>query len=137
MAEEEKGTAPAETVGAPSENFQLDIRAHGFDLTPALRQYATEHVVAKLAKHGERIQAVVIRLDDANGTKGGEDMVCRVEVIVPGEPPLVVEEVRSDMRAAMDLASDRMEKVLSRKLERRSDKPRHDGRKIVHSHKLA
>lgn len=129
-------TAPELVNDGFSHNFQVDLRAHGFELTPALRHYATEHLLAKLDKHGDRIQAVIIRFDDVNGSKGGEDKVCRVEVLVPGQPPLVVEELRNDLRAAMDVVSDRLENALVRKLERRSDLPRQAGRKEVRNRKV-
>src|SRR4051812_30396948 len=105
--------------GEPPAGFQLDVRAHGFSLTDALRQYATEHVAAKLAKHARAIQLVVIRFEDVNGSKGGVDKCCRIEVLVSGSPPVVVEEVEGDLRAAMDRASDRIQKAVGRELSRR------------------
>ncbi len=121
-------------LGAP-EAFQLDIRAHGFSLTPALRAYAVEHVVAKLAKHARQIQAVVIRFDDVNGTKGGVDKRCAVEVLVRGAPTVVVDEIDADLRAAMDRAGDRALEALTRELARRRTTRRQRGRKLVRNGK--
>jgi ribosomal subunit interface protein len=135
MATNQTGTGTPVVGGEPPEGFQLDIRAHGFELTDAIRQYAIDHIATKLAAHSNRVQAVIIRVGDTNGTKGGEDKLCRVEVLIPGQNPLVIEEINEDLRAAMDLAADRIEKVLRRKVERRRAKPRQRGHKLVRNRK--
>ena len=95
--------------GEPPGGFQLDVRAQGFELTDALRQYAIDHVAARLAKHARSIQAVIMRFDDVNGVKGGEDKRCRIEVLLRRRNPIVTEEIAQDLRAAMDRAADRSE----------------------------
>lgn len=122
--------------GQPPDGFQVDIRAHGFELTDALRQYAYEHVAAKLTKYARSVQAVIIRFEDVNGSKGGEDKCCRVETLLRGLNPVVIEEVDVDLRAAMDRAADRTEKAVGRELERRRVTPRQRGRKVVRYQKL-
>jgi putative sigma-54 modulation protein len=123
--------------GQPPVGFQLDIRAHGFALTDALRQYATDHIAAKLAKHARAIESVVIRFEDINGSKGGVDKCCRIEVLISGTHPLVVEEVEDDLRAAMDRAADRIQTVVGRELTRRRATPRQRGRKMVRDRKTS
>ena len=133
MATNQSGTDGA--GGELPVGFELDIRVHGLELTDAIRQYAIDHIATKLATHAHRVQAVIIRLADTNGMKGGEDKLCRVEVLIPGENQLVVEEINQDLRAAMDLASDRIEQVVRRTLERRRALPRQQGHKLVRSRK--
>ena len=67
---------PGVVGGEPPKGFELDIRGHGFVVTEGLRQYAHDHVAAKLVKHARAIQAVVIRFEDFNGPKRGEDKSC-------------------------------------------------------------
>jgi len=98
--------------------FPVEIRSPAFSLTPALRAYALEHLAAKLVKHDRRITGVVVRFEDRNGPKGGVDKVCRVEVLLAHLGPVVVEEVDDDLRAAIDIAADRVEKATLRALER-------------------
>ena len=119
----------------PPAGFQLDVRAHGFSLTDALYQYAREHIAAKLARHARSIQAVIIRFDDINGTKGGVDKRCRIEVLIRGRKPIVTQELDQDLRAAMDRAADRSEVAVTRAIERRRTTPRQRGRKIVRNRK--
>jgi ribosomal subunit interface protein len=100
-----------------------------------LRQYASEHLAAKLAKHSRQIQSVVIRLVDVNGTKGGEDKTCEVEVYVRARPPVVVSATDQDMHAAIDTVADRVQNALSRQLERGRELPRQRGGKVVRARK--
>jgi putative sigma-54 modulation protein len=121
--------------GEPPEGFSLDVRAHGFSLTDALKQYASDHLATKLAKHARQIQSVVIRLADINGTKGGEDKTCEAEVYVRGREPVVVSATDHDLRAAIDRAADRVQKALGRELERARALPRQRGHKVVRAGK--
>jgi len=113
---------PGVVGGEPPDGFQLQVRAHGFALTDGLRAYARGHVAAKLAKHARAIQAVTIRFDDVNGTKGGVDKRCRIEVMLPRRRPVVVEEADPDLRAAMDRAADRSERTVIRQIRRRRER---------------
>ena len=126
---------PAVVGGEPPTGFQLDVRAHGFGLTDALQAYATEHIAGKLAKHARDIQTVVVRFDDVNGSKGGTDKVCEVEVLLPGGNPIIVSELDYDLRAAMDRAADRVEEAVTRALGRRRDTSRQRGHKLVRARK--
>jgi ribosomal subunit interface protein len=122
--------------GEQALGLAVEIRSPDFDLTPLLRQYALEHLAAKLLKHARRIQTVIVRFEDRKAVRDGLDMVCRVEVLIPGQPPLIVEEIEPDLRAAIDLAADRIEEVVQRDLERLRSERRNEGRKIVRYRKL-
>jgi putative sigma-54 modulation protein len=121
--------------GEPPYGFQLEVRAHGFPLTDAIRQYAVDHVAAKLAKHARAIQAVIIRCEDVNGPKGGPDKCCRIEALLRRANPVVTEEIDTDLRAAMDRAADRCEVAVARLVERRRALPRQRGHKQVRNGK--
>jgi ribosome-associated translation inhibitor RaiA len=126
---------PGVVGGEPPDGFPLQVRAHGFVLTDGLRAYAREHVAAKLAKHARRIQAVTIRFHDVNGTKGGVDKRCRIEVVLPRRGAIVTEEANPDLRAAMDRAADRTQVAVTREIGRRRQTPRQRGRKMVRDRK--
>lgn len=127
---------PGLVGGEPPEAFNLDVRAHGLSLTDALKEYASGHLVAKLVKHARQIQSVMIRLVDVNGTKGGEDKTCEVEVFVRAQEPIVVSATNHDLRAAIDEAADRVQVALGRELERARALPRQRGRKVVRARKM-
>lgn len=127
----------ADVIGGEAPNgFHLDVRARGFELTPAIYQYAVDHIAAKLTKHTRMISEVIVRLEDVNGPKHGLDKSCRVEVLLAGTHPLVVGELDQDARAAMDAAGHRIELLVGRELEHRRTTRRQRGRKIVRNRKL-
>ena len=127
---------PGIVGGEPPAGFHLVLRAHGFALTDALRQFSTDHLAAKLAKHAGQIQSVVIRLGDVNGKRGGEDKTCEVEVHPRARAPFVVSAMDHDLRAAIDAAADRVQSALGHRLDRRRELPRQRGRKVVRARKL-
>ncbi len=98
--------------------MRIDVRSHAFHVSDALRLYAQRHIAARLERHVQRVQWVVVRLDDVNGGKGGVDKVCRIEVWLPGLAPVVVEELDHDVREAMNLAADRIDRAVSRHCDR-------------------
>jgi hypothetical protein len=51
----------------------IDITAHNFLLTDALRIHAERRLHFSLSNYDERIQRVVLRLSDINGPRGGAD----------------------------------------------------------------
>jgi ribosomal subunit interface protein len=100
--------------------FSVELRSPDWELTEGVRQYALDHIAAKLKKHADHIQSVIIRFEDINGSnKKGVDKTCRIEVLLAHLPPLVVHENHHDLRAAMDLAADRVERSVQREIERK------------------
>jgi putative sigma-54 modulation protein len=130
-----RGSQSEVVGGEPPRGFHLDVRAHGFAMTDAIRTYATDHVAGRLAKHARDIQTVVVRFDDVNGSKGGADKVCEVEVTLRRSNPIVVTELDDDLRAAMSRAADRIEQAVDRALARRRDTSRQRGHKLVRERK--
>jgi len=130
-----RGSDSGVVGGEPPEGFHLDVRAHGFAMTDAIRTYATDHVAGRLAKHARDIQTMVVRFDDVNGTKGGADKLCEVEVTLRRLNPIVVRELDDDLRAAMARAADRTEQAVGRTLARRRDTSRQRGHKLVRQRK--
>jgi ribosome-associated translation inhibitor RaiA len=110
--------------------FPVEIRSADFALTPSMKLHTLMHFTRKLDKHGRRILGVVVRFEDKNGARGGVDKVCRVEVLMPRQPPLVVEEVDTDLYAAVDVAAERIDHAVGRELERARARPRARGRTL-------
>ena len=130
-----RGSQSEAVGGEPPGGFHLDVRAHGFAMTDAIRTYATDHIAGRLAKHARDIQTVVVRFDDVNGGKGGADKLCEVEVTLRRSNPIVVCELDDDLRAAMSRAADRVEQAVDRALGRRRDTSRQRGHKLVRERK--
>lgn len=101
--------------------MEIDIRARGFGLTPGLRQRVLRRLQFAFGSTGHRLRRIVVWLADQNGPRGGEDKRCRVQVVVPGGTPVVIEDTESDLYVAIDRAIDRAGRTVSRRLSRQRE----------------
>jgi len=107
--------------------MQIDIQAHNFSLTKALRSYIKRRLGFALSTRDEHIQRVMVRLSDINGPRGGEDKCCQIQVVLPQLPDVVIEDTEADLYAAIDRAADRAGRTVGRRLERHRDRGRSSG----------
>jgi len=105
-------------------NNHVDIQARNFSLTTALRKYIDRRLSFTLGSREQHIQRVIVRLSDVNGPRGGEDKCCQIQVILPHLKNVVVEDIETDMYAAIDRATDRVGNVVGRRLSRQRDNNR-------------
>lgn len=101
--------------------MQFDIQARHFILTDALHDHAKKRLNFALSCCGEHIQRVVMRLSDINGPRGGEDKLCKLQVVLNGLPDVIVEDIQLDLYVAIDRAVDRAGRTVVRKIERQQD----------------
>jgi len=101
--------------------MQFDIQARHFILTDALREHTEKRLNFALSCCSEHIQKVVIRLSDINGPRGGEDKLCKLQVVLKGLPDVIVEDIQLDLYVAIDRAVDRAGRTVVRKIERQQD----------------
>ncbi len=87
--------------------MQIDIQAHNFPLTDALRGHVERRLGFALSARDDHIQRMMIRLSDINGPRGGADKRCHVQVVLANLPAVVIEDTEADLYAAIDRASDR------------------------------
>ncbi len=101
--------------------MNVKIQARGFELTEALQEYAQRRVDFALSWYRAEIQSLEIRLSDVNGPKGGRDKRCAIQLRLRGEPSLRVDDVETNMYAAIDRAVDRCKRTLARRVARLRD----------------
>jgi putative sigma-54 modulation protein len=107
--------------------MQTDICARGFSLTPALRR-AVEAEAWELGRQAPRgVDAVSVRLFDANGPRGGADKGCLVSLrLRGGRASVVATAIDTDLYRAIAGAFLKLERATratvqrARKLRRRS-----------------
>ncbi len=104
--------------------MEIGIRARGFGLTAGLRQRVLHRLRFAFAAIAHRVRGVDVCLADDNGPRGGADKRCRVRVVVPGAPAVVIEDVEPDLYAAIDRAVDRAGRTAARRLDRGRDERR-------------
>jgi putative sigma-54 modulation protein len=101
--------------------MRVDIQANGFKLTQGLLQHTQNRLIGDLSWARDHVSCVTIRLSDINGPRGGEDMRALVQVAMPGAQAVVVEDVRSDLYAAIDKAMERAGRAVARRVSRGRD----------------
>lgn len=98
--------------------MQLDIQTNGFSLTDGIRNYATRRMQFALDRNDGHITHARISLADINGPRGGVDKRCQINLVMAGQSTIVIEDTEADLYVAIDRASDRCERTLTRRLER-------------------
>ena len=99
--------------------MDLQIRARGVELAPPLYSYVERRICFALCRFGSRVRRVLIRLDDLNGPRGGEDQRCKIVVSLSRSDKVTVEANDADMKVAANRAADRIARRVAGQLERR------------------
>ena len=106
----------------------IDIRFCGLEGSDSLRAYIVRSIRFQLRRLGRALSAVVVRLSDVNGPKGGADKRCQVMLRRPGLRPVTIEELSGDAYAAVDIAVGRAARAADRGLKRARSTRRRWGR---------
>jgi len=122
--------------GAPPRSLAFELHSPDIHLPPDVAEYVRDKLSAKLDKFGRRVMDVVVHVKDMNGGKGGIDKGCHMEAHLAGLEPVNVEERHEDLRAAIDIAADRLAEAVHRHLQRTRTWRRDRGRKITRNEKL-
>ena len=98
--------------------MQLDIQTNGFSLTDGIRNYATRRMQFALDRNDGHIMHIKVSLADINGPRGGVDKRCQISLTLAGHNNILIEDTEADLYVAIDRASDRCARTLSRRLEK-------------------
>lgn len=98
--------------------MNVDIRCNGIRPTEALRQHVERRLNFALGRFPQVLRATV-RLGDINGPRGGIDKSCRIALRLSRQPPMVIEDIDHDLYVAVDRATDRASRAVSREHQRR------------------
>lgn len=94
-----------------------------------------EHIERRLrfalARFGNRVERVVVFLQDRNGPKGGVDKVCRILAKVQGCGSMMAAVADSDWTAAVDRATTRIGHTVARQVDRVRDRSGRSPRSAV------
>ncbi|MFA7329535.1 MAG: HPF/RaiA family ribosome-associated protein [Candidatus Delongbacteria bacterium] len=101
--------------------MKIQISARDLELNPELHGHIERRIQFGLGRFAPRVRQVKVRLTDENGPKGGEDLSCRLELVLTAGGSLIVSERDSQPRPAADRAVERMARQLARHLERERD----------------
>jgi ribosomal subunit interface protein len=99
--------------------MNVRIRTRGLRLGKNLRSHVERRAFFALDRFEDRIERVDVRLEDANGPRGGEDKLCRVEVRLRGAPvPVRVSDRSADAASAFDRAVHRAGRAVAKAVDR-------------------
>jgi putative sigma-54 modulation protein len=98
--------------------MQIDVKALGFELTPALRIHAERRLHFALGRADPQVSRLRVQLSGLSGARAGEDKRCQVRITLAGAPEVVVEDTEADLYTAIDRAADRAGRTAMRRLQR-------------------
>ena len=104
--------------------MQIEIQARDFDLTHSLRNHIQRRLTHALSSRDQYIQNILVRLSDINGPRGGSDKCCHIQIMIPQQQDVVIEDTETDMYAAINCAISRASRTLGRRLTRQRDRTR-------------
>lgn len=100
--------------------MNLNIRAKGFSLTPALEASVKDHLRFILTRHSEVIDRVDVTLMDINGSnKGGVDKRCMIVVKLFNAKSIAVHVTETDMYDSIQYCSNKLHRAMTRHLGRK------------------
>ena len=112
--------------------MNIDIQTSGVTASAGLRRFVRRRVDFAFSTRSDQIGRIMVRLSDVNGPRGGDDKSCLVQVRMPGQPDVVIENIESNLYVAIHRAIDRAGWTAARKLERQRRKAR--ARLVIEQH---
>jgi ribosome-associated translation inhibitor RaiA len=98
--------------------MQIGIQSRGFKLTEGLRDHCERRLRFALGSASDKVRGIFVRLTDENGPRGGVDKRCTIRAILRDAPPAVIVQDEADLYVAINRASDRVARAISRRTER-------------------
>ena len=117
--------------------MNIRIQTQGFTLTPAIAAWTHDRLSRSLQRFSEDITSIDVYLKDINGPKGGEDKQALVRVQLRSGPPVFVETPHTDMYAAIDRSSRRVQRTVRRLLKKKLRLARGDTRSVRYVEAMA
>lgn len=102
--------------------MQWLLKDQGTPYPATLPDHIERRLRFSLARFGDRVERVIVFLQDNNGPKGGVDKVCRILAKVQGCGTIMATVADPEWRAAVDRASTRIGHTLSRQIGRLRDR---------------
>jgi putative sigma-54 modulation protein len=104
--------------------MRLHLAARRVELSLELQDFIKRPVQFGLGRFANKINCLSMRLADVNGTRGGVDKCCDVQIDAGLNRPIVVRERQDSVHAAIAFALHRAELAISRHLQLANPKNR-------------
>jgi ribosome-associated translation inhibitor RaiA len=96
--------------------MKIGIQCKGFPLTSAIAGHVQKRLEFLLGRGLRRLRRVDVTLSGLNGPRGGADKRCLLKIKLDGLLPVIVEDIQTDLYAAIDRAAGRASRTLVRRL---------------------
>lgn len=107
--------------------MKIDLRFRGLEPSDSFREHVHRRVHSQMSRFGGAVRAVIVRIADVNGPKGGADKRCQVTLRGSRLRPLTIEDLSTDVYSALDTALERAARAAGREIERARSARRADG----------
>ncbi len=101
--------------------MDMNILDRNVQITSGQREHIERCVQFAFDRFGSYIRTIEISLTDVNGPKGGDDIQCRIKVVLGGKREIVVEGKGVSVEAIVAETVDRAVLAVSRRLDRLRD----------------
>jgi putative sigma-54 modulation protein len=102
--------------------MRFEVRIQKVDLPRAVSGYIERRLHFSLSRFESRVRRVTVRIFDINGPRGGVDKCCRITAHLHPTETVVVEELDTDLFAAIDRATERVARTFTRWVTRMRDR---------------
>ncbi len=101
--------------------MRIQILDRNVGITQIQREHIDRCLQFAFDRFSSHVNAIDISLADLNGPKGGEDLQCRMKVLLLGKGELVVEGKGVSVEEVVAETTDRAALAVSRRLDRLRD----------------
>lgn len=101
--------------------MKLDVKFRDPTLHRQQTEMVRRHVRFALARFGHRISRTELVVEDVNGPQNGRDKRCKIQVLLTGLPPVIVEVTDIDAMAAVSRSVERAARHVRDTLNRQRD----------------
>jgi ribosome-associated translation inhibitor RaiA len=129
--------SPATDGNGTNHHIEFELHSPDFHAPEDIVRWAREKIETRLKKYDRHVLGVIVHLRDLNGPKGGEGISAHIEARMGHMEPVNVIEQGTDLRAAIDLALDRIGVVIGRHVEKARKSPREHGAQVARDSKLS
>ncbi len=112
--------------------MRIDLYCDEVEAAPGLREYIAQRMGFAIGRFREHIQWARVKVASVDGSCGGADKRCVVQLRLRNLPDVVFAITQLDVRSAVDQAAERVSRVLAQRV-RRSSRPVHAPRIAVAS----
>jgi ribosomal subunit interface protein len=102
--------------------MRVEIVGTNVTTSPAFVEHTTDRLQSTLERFDRHVDRCTVRLSDRNGSRGGEDKVCRIVLVLHRVGTIEVQTHGRDAYAVVDRAVLKLKQAATKRLERRQER---------------